>query len=335
MSYRTRHEISLGDLAIAMKRLPTQDRNVLAKIAACLGFGLEVPEPPKPRPKGVWDQRQSPQRDESREAPEARAPVQPTSKKTQERVSLPKPPLPKAGYVSRIEPLPRQDAAIPTAIANAQPISLDAAPSIQAHRIPIFVQRSERAILSAAIAVQSQTGQVDLDSIIDHLVYLKFIHRLPRRPVPTLKYGVQLLLDRSESMLPYFDDLQALEVSLKQIAGRSRCWSRSFKGTPLSPQRFQKNPQPLKLINRVPILIASDFGIGAPLLSRDRARPGEWKRFAQLARNKRCPLVALIPHKPRLWPEQALANFLCIHWDCTTTAGDLRKVIGVGHALGG
>jgi hypothetical protein len=335
MSYRTRHEISLGDLAIAIKRLPTQDRQVLAKIAACLGFGLEVPEPPKPQPKGVWDLRQSPQRDEPRQITESRPAAAAIPKKAQERVSLPTLPLPKEGYVTHIEPLPREAAPIPSAILDARPIRLEVAPSIRIHRIPIFAPRTDRAILSAAVAVQSQSGQVDLDGIIERLVQLKFIDRLPRRPLPTLKYGVQLLLDRSESMLPYFDDLRSLETKLKQIAGRSRCWSRTFQGSPLSLQRFGKDSQPFRLIDRVPILIATDFGIGAPLLSRDRARPGEWKRFARLARKRRCPVVALIPHKPRLWPDQAQADFLCIHWDRSTTAGDLRRVIGVGHALGG
>ena len=84
-----------------------------------------------------------------------------------------------------------------------------------------------------------------------------------------------------------------------------------------------------------PTSFPSDFGIGAPLLSRDRARPGDWTRFARLAKAKQCPVVALIPHKPRLWPEQVQADFLCIHWDRSTTAGDLRSVIGIGHALGG
>jgi hypothetical protein len=335
MSFRTRHEISLGDLALAIRRLPTQDREVLARIAACLGFGLEVPEPPKPQPKGVWDPRQSPQRDQPREVPQPSKPAQAAANKPRERVSLPKPPLPKEGYVSRLEPLPRQDAAIPPIIANAEPISLEGTALIQPLRAPIFAPRAERAILSAAIAVQSRTGQVDLDGLIDRLVHRKFIDRLPRRPLPTLKHGVQLLLDRSESMLPYFDDLEALEARVRQLAGRSRCVSRQFKGSPLSRQRFQQSSQPLKLVSQVPILIASDFGIGAPLLSRDRARPGDWARFVRQARTRQCPLVALIPHKPRFWPDWALAAFLCIHWDRSTTAGDLRKVIGVGHALGG
>jgi hypothetical protein len=178
-------------------------------------------------------------------------------------------------------------------------------------------------------------GNVDLDKIIDRLVHLKFIDKLPRRAVPTLKYGVQLMLDRSESMLPYFQDLQALEERLNQISGSSRFWSRQFKGSPLSQQKFQKNQSPQKIINNVPILIVTDFGIAAPLLSRDRAKPGEWARFAQQARKKNCPVVALIPHKPKLWPDQALADFLCIHWNRTTSAGDLRKAIGVGHSLGG
>jgi hypothetical protein len=335
MSFRTRNEISLGDLAIAVKRLPTHDREVLSKIAACLGFGLEVPEPPKPQPKGVWDKTQSPEQDETRDVPDHKPPAQAAPKKVRDRVSLPKPPVPVEGYVSRIEDLKRENTVVPAEIKNAEPIRLDAAPSMQVNRIPIFAKRSERAILSATIAVQSATGNVDLDKTIDRLVHLKFIDKLPRRAVPTLKYGVQLMLDRAESMLPYFEDLQALEARLKQISGSSRFWSRQFKGSPLSRQRFQKNPHPQKLINNVPILIATDFGIGAPFHSRDRARPGEWARFAQQARKKGCPVVALIPHKPRFWPDQALTDFLCIHWNRTTSAGDLRKVIGAGHCLSG
>jgi len=332
MAFRSRNEINLGDLAIAIKRLPTQESDVLAKIAACLGFGIE---PPKPQRKGVWDQTQSPERQEPSPLEPQKAAVSPTRDKAKARVSLPKPPFPVEGYVSRIRLLERQGPVLPELIKRAQPISLDTKPTARTSREPIFAQRTERAVLSAAIGVQSATGHVDLEKIIDRLVRLKLIDELPRRPLPTLKYGVQLMLDRSESMRPFYEDLKRLEQRLKQISGGSSFSSDWFKGSPITPRRSQKSQEPLKIANSVPLLIATDFGIGAPLLSREQAGPGDWSGFARQARRKGCPLVALIPHKPKYWPDWALADFLCIHWNRSTTAGDLRKVIGVGHNPGG
>jgi hypothetical protein len=71
------------------------------------------------------------------------------------------------------------------------------------------------------------------------------------------------------------------------------------------------------------------------LISRDRVGADEWLEFAQQAGKKNSPVVALIPHQSRYWPDFARANFLCVPWDRNTTAGDLRKIIGIGHRLGG
>ena len=167
------------------------------------------------------------------------------------RVRLPKPPEPQEGYVSRIEPLDRQAPVIPDIVKQARPISLDNIPKTETYREPIFAKRSERAILAAAIGVQRASGAVDLEGIFDRLVQRKLIDRLPRRALPTLKFGVQLLLDRSESMLPYLQDCQALETRLRQIAGSSRFTGRWFKGSPMTRAKFQKDTGPLQLIENV------------------------------------------------------------------------------------
>ncbi|MBV2096113.1 MAG: hypothetical protein KUF80_14580 [Candidatus Thiodiazotropha sp. (ex Codakia orbicularis)] len=334
MSHEGRNAISLGDLAIAVKRLPTRDMAHLAKIAGCLGFGLEAVEPPKSH-KGARGKEQSPEQEALKEPSPAKPQVKPAPKKPRIQVSLPKPPPPVDGYVSQLKPLPRNEVTLPIKIDQAAPLKLDVDAAMQSNREPVFGKREERAILSTAVAVQTAAGHVDLERVIDRLIEQKLVDRLPRRPLPTLKYGVQLLLDRSESMLPYAQDLETLETNLKKLTGSSRFSSGSFKGTPLATPRYGKLRNPLKITRNVPILLVTDFGISAPLLSRDRVGPGGWLTFAKLAEKKNCPVVALIPHKPRYWPDLARANYLCIHWDRATNAGDLRKVVGIGHRLEG
>ncbi|MEW8411370.1 MAG: hypothetical protein AB2728_21110 [Candidatus Thiodiazotropha sp.] len=333
MSFEGRNEISLGDLVHAVKCLSTWDREHLTKIAGCLGFGLEAVKPPKPVQKGARGKEQSPEQKPLIDTSSPISQVEPKPKKQRNQVTLPKPPPPVDGYVSQLEPLPRDKGALPIKIDQAEPLKLDVDAATQSNREPVFAKREERAILSAAVAVQTFTGHVDLDRVIDRLIEQKLVKQLPRQPLPTLKYGVQLLLDRSQSMLPYAQDLVTLETNLKKLAGSSRFMRHNFKGAPRTTPGDGKLRHPPKIINNVPILLVTDFGIGAPLLSRDRAGPGEWLAFAKLAGKKNCPVVALIPHKLRYWPEMARMNFLCIHWDRTTSTGDLRKVIGMGHRL--
>lgn len=335
MRLEGRSEISLGDLAIAVKRLATWDNEHLTKIAGCLGFGLEAVAPPKPTQKGTRGKEQSDKQEPLADILPSGSQLKPEPRKQRAQVSLPKPPPPVDGYVSHLESMPRDGVTLPIKIDQAEPMKLDGDAATQASREPIFAKRAERAILSAAVAVQTGAGHIDLQRVIDRLIERKLVDRLPRQPLPTLKYGVQLLMDRSDSMQPFFQDLQAIEKNLCKLAGGSRFRSSSFKGTPLSPPRYGKQRHPPKLINNVPILLITAFGVGAPLLSRDRASPGEWLEFAKLAMSKNCPVVALIPHRARFWPDFARANYLCIPWERDTTAGDLRKVIGIGHRLEG
>lgn len=335
MTFRSRGEISLGDLATAVKRLATQDKDHLAKIAGCLGFGLEAPPPPRPERKGARGKEQSPEQEKPCPAAPPGPAIKPEPRQPRRGVTLPKPPPPVDGYISHLQRLPRIEVSMPLQTEQAEPLSLHTDTSMQGMREPIFAKRTERATLTATIAVETSAGDVDLERAIGQLINQKLLERLPRRAIPTLKYGVQLLLDRSESMLPYAEDLRDLDAQLKKLVGGSRFTSSSFKGTPLTAPRYRKVRQRPKLRSNLPILLVTDFGIGASLLSRDRARLGEWLEFAQHAARKNCPVVALIPHKPGCWPDFARANYLCIHWDRSTSAGDLRKIIGIGHRIEG
>jgi hypothetical protein len=335
MRLESRNEISLGDLAIAVKRLPTQDRVHLAKIAGCLGFGLEAVVPPKPDRIGERGKEQSLEPERLTDISPAKPQLMPEPKKQRPQVTLPKPPPPEDGYVSRLAPLPRDVVTLPIKIDQAKSLQLDVDTALHSNREPVFAKREERAILSAAVAVRTDAGHVDLKQVIDRLIEQKLVDHLPRQPLPTLKYGVQLLLDHSESMTPFYQDFQILEGNLRKLTSSYRYWSSRFKGTPLTPPRYGKMRHPHKIIRNVPILLVTDFGIGTPLLSRDRAGGREWIAFAKQAASKNCPVVALIPHKARFWPDFARANYLCLHWGRGTTASDLRKVIGIGHCLEG
>ena len=82
-----------------------------------------------------------------------------------------------------------------------------------------------------------------------------------------------------------------------------------------------------------PVLMATDFGWGD---SRDLNEPVtayDWQRLARGLRQKRCPLISLIPVPPGNWPRWLDQRFTPIHWDPRTRAETIRSLIGPGHVI--
>ena len=65
-------------------------------------------------------------------------------------------------------------------------------------------------------------GELDPVLLVERLARRQPIYVLPRRSVPTLATGVQLLLDVSPAMMPFRDDILALIRQLRQTVGVER-----------------------------------------------------------------------------------------------------------------
>jgi hypothetical protein len=202
---------------------------------------------------------------------------------------------------------------------------------------PLFRPNATRGILSAAVATESGDGPIDLELLVDRIARRAHLDEIPREPVPTLRRGLQLLVDMSEALMPFSRDQDWLRATLEKLVPADRLEMLFFAGCPgrgagtglrseWTGYRYPSRPGTV-------ILLLTDLGIGRPLFSTERADAAEWREFALGARRAGCPLVALTPYASQRWPAGLEDVMKIIEWDRRTNATRVRMVIGIGHQV--
>ena len=197
---------------------------------------------------------------------------------------------------------------------------------------PLFPGRTSRAILSGALATPSASGQLNLAKVIEMLTRAELIESVPRLPVPTLVRGVQLLIDRSESMQPFATDQAAVRAVIARVVGRDRTQVLYFDGSPLWGAGIGPKdewPEYDPPAPGTPVVALTDLGIAQPPGLAGIAGPSDWRTLAAILARADCPLLALVPYPPRRWPPLAKCLTI-IQWDRATTAAVVRRAIRGG-----
>ncbi|TMC21181.1 MAG: hypothetical protein E6J34_10400 [Chloroflexi bacterium] len=201
---------------------------------------------------------------------------------------------------------------------------------------PLFVAQWTRGILSATLSTTSDDGPLDIERIVASLAQNKCQQQLPRLPQPTLRRGVQLLIDKSDGLVPFSRDQRWLQDKLLHIVGPDKLEILRFIGSPLrdvgpGPKSTWSKYQP-PLAGTV-VLLLTDFGIGQPMFSTDAASISEWLDFAQKVQRAGCPLVAFVPYAPDRWPYHLRRCMAMIQWDRKTNVSTVRRLIGPAHEV--
>ena len=298
-------EISLGDLAWALKKLrPTNEKTRLA-IAHTLG--MHWSPPPKREPVSKRTRTRS-----------ADTPVVPKSQPIFER----RPIIPVEILPSRLEHtrsekpapsvyVPPMEASTPE--SEAQPLPLE----------PLFFPRWTRGILSSGLATNSPNGAVDVDRVVKLLANGKAVEELPLLSSPTLTRGVQLLIDRSQAMMPFIRDQMRLHEEILAVVGPDRVEALRFVGCPTrragaGPEDTWSDYSPP--LTGAPVLLLTDLGIGRPGFGYEYAGVNEWVEFAHLVKKAKSPLIAFVPYDESRWPSLLRSHMSIIQWDRNTTA---------------
>lgn len=200
-------------------------------------------------------------------------------------------------------------------------------------RAPLFARLTTPGILCAAVATRHPGVDVDMERLLEGLVRGDVPRTLPFKPCPSLNQGIQLLLDASEYMTPFYPDLQDLQEGFRQLVGEHRCEVFEFSGDPAGAAAwsFAGTQRTWRPQAGRPIVLATNLGIGAPAASRDYAGPRAWRAFARMARRAGCPVVVFLPLTPARWPIALARRFTLIHWDPRTRAAAVRQLVGPGH----
>lgn len=192
---------------------------------------------------------------------------------------------------------------------------------------PLIESRKQTAILSTALATYVNEGRPLIEPLIRAISRATLVNELPRRSRPTLRRGVQVLVDTGDGMIPFDPDVQSLVERVRKSVGETRTQVLSFTGSPLrgvssgAPEDGKPWRPPMQ---GTPLLILTDLGLGGPAMSSQRAYAAEWARFATSAHDAGCPPVVLVPYKPERWPRALRDCLTLLHWDRKTTAGIVR-----------
>jgi hypothetical protein len=201
---------------------------------------------------------------------------------------------------------------LPLRRENAQPWALES----------LLEPRSTRATLAAAVSTVSDDGPVHTEALVEAVAEVRPIHPLPRRHVPTLRRGVQVLLERGDAMLPHTEDAEDVLKRLDGVvSGSLQVVSFDYDPTHVdsddNPDGVAYKPPP----PGTPVLAITQLGL------RQGRGSGTWIRLASALARRGSRLIALVPTAARSVPSAVSRVIAVIAWDRTTTIASVLRAL--------
>ncbi|MEV2210086.1 hypothetical protein AB0H86_00960 [Streptomyces sp. NPDC050997] len=193
-------------------------------------------------------------------------------------------------------------------------------------RQSLLAPRSASAIVQAAASRREPDGDVDIARAVDRLARGLPLRSLPRRPAPTLRFGVQVLVDRGIGMQPFHRDQDDLVSRIRNTVGQDTTQVLHFEDSPLDGAgpggrwtwRPYESPAP-----GTRVLVLTDLGLGGPAYRRRDGRAA-WECFFDRLTRARCAAVVFLPYPRRRRPAWATGRVRLVPWDRRTTVGWVR-----------
>lgn len=321
-----RAEIGLADWVRVLAELPAITDSERALVARCLGLQTDkVENTYNDQPtRGAWQR--------NARKPEVRTDT-PTDKPTSAPDTESRPELPDEILPIRIEKLPNTLEAglappLPAEIANQEPLELGASNHPPVPRLSLFPQRTVRGLLAASVAQPSRGYDLDMPRLIRASVQCQPLRSLPLLPRFSTQQGCQLLLDFSEALVPWWDDMRDLIQQFHAVLGETACPVYEFTDNPRHAVRWtETGEQPWQAIAGKPVVIASDLGQVRTI--RHEVRPGlsVWRDFALHCRRWQIPVIALTPLGHKRCPKELAHLMSIIDWNPRTRASDVKRLI--------
>jgi hypothetical protein len=316
--------IRLDDLLRAFAALKPRDDDARRRIATMLGFNVEQAK--KAEPASPPAERKLKEREPRREVKQSAAPETKATSPQSTPTSV-------AESATILKPVHRAAAAAPDWVSTVKPLALPQAsvaspPALE----PLFLPRWTRGILVASTSVSVDSGPMDVAAVVAGIARGREFRRVPRRAIMRMASTVQVLVDASESMVPFSDDQEWLVDRIVTTAGRDRTKVLGISGgEPFlagDGPRFEWRDY---FAHHVPpagvaVILISDLGIGRVPLT-PVASPAQWAAFARELRRRGCFVVPIVPYPPARWPAIVRRALPVVQWDRGTTARTARKAI--------
>ncbi|MFH0518957.1 hypothetical protein ACHBTE_17530 [Streptomyces sp. M41] len=197
---------------------------------------------------------------------------------------------------------------------------------------PLLTTRSSAAILNAALTTPVRDdGEPDIEALVDFFARGIPPTRLPRAPRPTLRFGVQVLVDMGEAMQPYRRDQRELVRQITGLVGAELTQVRYFADVPargVGPGG-RGTWQPYRTPSQgTRVLLVSDLGVGGPFPHRRRASVAEWYDVLDEIVRAGCTALALVPYPVDRVPAELARLLSALTWDRTTTVSTVAALVG-------
>jgi hypothetical protein len=195
----------------------------------------------------------------------------------------------------------------------------------------LLAPRSTSALLHLALSRQVDQGELDVERVVDQLSRGLPLESLPRCPIRTVRFGVQVLADLGVNMEPFSRDVHETVQNVQATVGHEHTQVAYFDHCPVrgagpGPRWTWGEYVPPAPGTR--ILILSDLGMGGPRLNARRSTRAEWERLIRILAYAECTAVAFVPFPEQRWPSWAAKLLPLVPWDRQTTAGWVATHIG-------
>jgi hypothetical protein len=178
-------------------------------------------------------------------------------------------------------------------------------------------------VFTAALATLRLGREIDVHALVGSVVRGHLPRRLPRLPAATLSRGCQVLLDFSDSMLPWWEDLRELAAQVAAVLGEERAAVYEFAGTPAEAQRWDVERERRRRLasgSRTSDPRRDRFRNSRHAVAAPRAAPSG-APSSHAACRWAAPLLFLVPWSRGYWP-----SHLGLHPQiCPLAPGDERR----------
>jgi hypothetical protein len=311
--------IGIQDLTAALALLRPSDENEAQRIASALGFQLELRYQDSPQSK----------------PPQANQAISPTTSPSKSR-SEPEPtgsnenliPEQAIGQQSRSwSPLIAGLIAIgesESALSN-EPLELRqiVRSSSKPSKETLFQTAWFPEIVREMLAMEQNSDGIDYEKMIYQISAGEPLETILYEKRATLLLGVDVYLDFSESMQPFWEDLQLLVDALGQVMGPF-----AVNTYPFQIRKWAENDERVLWLDMEPknsgatrpVLIVTDFGLWSSMFGPCMVPDPSLLSHIRQCRNNGRAVIGLMPVSSRDVPREVLlALDRCVEWDRTTS----------------